>query len=113
MHHAMHVLDASAMPASNRSGLLAHHHIFFSASSLILSEVLQPLLSVCHTSSLERTPKRPDPGDPPLNFTSPPPALSSTTFYSRLKTELSWIYHVPILLLYVPPHVRHHHRLQP
>ena len=49
----------------------------------------------------------------PLNSTSPPLALSSSAFHSRLKTEL-----FEIGLSYsdstpAPPHDHHHHRLPP
>src|SRR6218665_1837567 len=49
--------------------------------------------------------------NPSLNFTYHPLAISSATFYSRQKTELfklSYSGSNP-----APPHVRHHHRLQP
>src|SRR6218665_170383 len=85
-----------------------------SASSLILSEVLQPLLSLYCPRSLEQTPKRHPSvcSSPyqPLKFISHPLALSSATFHSRLKTEffkLSYPDSTP-----EPPNVRHHHRLQ-
>ena len=49
--------------------------------------------------------------NPLLNFTYPPLALPSATFHSWLKTE-------PLKLSYpgstpAPPHVRHHHCMQP
>src|SRR6218665_3584477 len=59
-----------------------------SPSSLILFEVLQPLLCLRCTNSLERTPKRPPSVCKSSYFIYPPLALSSATFHSRLKTEL-------------------------
>src|SRR6218665_3129062 len=77
-------------------------------------DILQPLLCLRCTRSLERTPKNRrqfvHPPNPPLNFTYPPLALSSATYHSRLKTELfkiSYSGSTP-----APPHVRYHHRLQ-
>ena len=49
----------------------------------------------------------------PLNFTYTPLALSSATFHSRLKTELFKISYLGSTPRPTPPHVRHHHRLQP
>src|SRR6218665_1912482 len=77
-------------PRSTRSSLL---YFSISATSLILSKVLQPIHSLlCCTSSLERTPKDlrqfAHPPNPSPNLTYPPSALSPTTFHSRLKTEL-------------------------
>jgi len=51
------------------------------------------------------------PPNPRLNFTYPPLALSSATFHSRLKTELFKLSYPDATP--APPHVRHHHRLQP
>src|SRR6218665_147312 len=64
-----------------------------SPSSLILFEVMQPLLCVYAASTLwNGLPKDlrqfAHPSNPPLNFTYPPLALSSPSFHSRLKTEL-------------------------
>src|SRR6218665_1395120 len=87
-----------------------------SPSSLILFEVLQPLLCLRCTSSLERTPLKDlrqfaHPPNRALNFTYPPLALSSATFHSRLKTELFKIFYPGSTS--APRHVRHHHLLQP
>src|SRR6218665_2494952 len=62
-------------------------------SSLILYEVLQPLLCLRAAPALwNGLPKDlrqfAHPPNRALNFTYPPLALSSATFHSRLKTEL-------------------------
>src|ERR1043165_150219 len=55
-------LTFASYSPSNRLGLLAHHHTFlYPASIIILSKILQPLLSLRCTNSLERTPTRPTP----------------------------------------------------
>jgi len=60
-------------------------YLYLSRPPISFSEVLQPLFSLCCTSSLERTPKFKTyqfahPPNPPLIFTPPPLALSSATF---------------------------------
>src|SRR6218665_3261559 len=69
-----------------------HTLLSMQSQCLILSEVLQSLLSFCCTSSLERIPKDlrqlRHPQIQPHNFISPPLALSSAIFHSRLKTKL-------------------------
>src|SRR6218665_1276699 len=90
-----------------------------SVSSFILSEVLQPLHSLCCTSSLERTPKSQKTSvsllillthllTSPILHLHSPPLLSS--FYSRLKTELFKLSYPDTTP--APRHVRHHHRCQ-
>src|SRR6218665_1199824 len=89
-----------------------------SPSSLILFEVLQPLLCLyvyaapAFWNGLPKDLRQfANPPNPPLNFTYPPLALSSATFHSRLKTELFKISYPGSTP--APRHICHHHLLQP